>query len=560
MKRFKVIFHLIFFLIATSVLKAQIPLGDAVKKFPIDIFSTPVGMAINGKTLFFGDLSTSKISALDIESGKIIMTFDAPTFNLNSITYDGRNLWILDKVEKKVFCFDYESGLTLSTLPLDLDEPQSITSDGKNVFIVDGATKSIAQIDTYDGTTFKTIKSPLFKSPKRVDFSAMAFDGKYLWVADRISDEIYQIDTDNEWVINIIKSPGPYTSGIAFIEDEIVVLDYQKREIGFYKLPKKGKAIRYKERKETLTFGETYRNFGPGMVENLEISLAIPENLIFQDVDLIEINPKNYKIEEDEWGQKCAVFNFAKLSPLEVASTNIKVNCTLYSVSYFIDPDEALPISQIPKGLESYLKDDTKLQINNKVIQDAVKEALKGETNTYKAVRKIYDYIHDKMHYELSGGWNVAPVVLKRGSGSCSEYSFVMIAMLRASGIPARYAGSVVIRGDDASRDDVFHRWVEAYIPPFGFIPVDPSGGDSEVPLEKAKFFGSLENRFLITTVGGGNSRYLKWDYNSHSSFNSRGVVKLYFLKAGDWQPLPSSKNEKEITENPPSKGKSCAM
>jgi len=60
--------------------------------------------------------------------------------------------------------------------------------------------------------------------------------------------------------------------------------------------------------------------------------------------------------------------------------------------------------------------------------------------------------------------------VLKRGSGSCSEYSFVMIAMLRAAGIPARYAGSVVIRGDDASRDDVsIDGWKHTFLHLVGF-------------------------------------------------------------------------------------------
>ena len=55
------------------------------------------------------------------------------------------------------------------------------------------------------------------------------------------------------------------------------------------------------------------------------------------------------------------------------------------------------------------------------------------------------------MYYERSGGWNTAPIVLERGNGSCSEYTFVFISMCRAAGVPARYVGSVVERGESAS-------------------------------------------------------------------------------------------------------------
>jgi hypothetical protein len=539
---------------------AQIPLEESSKSIPLEQLKTPVGIVFNDNSVFVGDLSSVKIYEINKENGKILRTFDPPCFNLTSFCYDGKKFYILDGVEKKVYIYDEESGITLSTLTLDLDSPQSIGFDGKNIWIADGATQTISQIDSSDGTTFKSINSPISKSGRRGELTSITFKDGYLWVSERMRDEVYEMDVDTGWVINIFKAPGPYTSGITFFKDDFVCVDYQKRVVQFIRLPELGKPVRYNPRKETLSFGEKYRNFGPGIIEELNINLALPEKLIFQDIDSkIEISPSNYKIEEDEWGQKCAVFYFKNLKPYDTAEANLKVDCTLYSVSYFLDPKLALKVSDIPDNLKAYLKDDTKLQINDPIIQDGVKEALKGETNSYKIVRKIYNYIQDKMHYEMVGGWNVAPVVLKRGSGSCSEYSFVMIAMLRAAGIPARYAGSVVIRGDDASRDDVFHRWVEAYIPPFDWIPVDPSGGDSDVPVEKAKCFGSLENRFLITTLGGGNSKFLKWDYNSLSSYTSKGAVTLRFLKAGDWMPLIGTRNEKEIQPSSP-KSKSCSF
>ena len=148
------------------------------------------------------------------------------------------------------------------------------------------------------------------------------------------------------------------------------------------------------------------------------------------------------------------------------------------------------------------------------------------------------------MEYELAGGWNIAPAVLARGNGSCSEYSFVYIAMCRAAGLPARYAGSVVIRGDDASWDNVFHRWVEVYLPNYGWIPVDPSGGDSSWPSAQADNFGYLNNRFLITTVGGGGSEYLGWSYNSNEEWMSKGRCKVAVENFGEWTPLENAEGD----------------
>ena len=44
--------------------------------------------------------------------------------------------------------------------------------------------------------------------------------------------------------------------------------------------------------------------------------------------------------------------------------------------------------------------------------------------------------------------------------------------MCRAAGLPARYVGAIMIRGDDASTDEVYHRWPEVYLPGYGVVLV----------------------------------------------------------------------------------------
>jgi transglutaminase-like putative cysteine protease len=211
----------------------------------------------------------------------------------------------------------------------------------------------------------------------------------------------------------------------------------------------------------------------------------------------------------------------------------------LYETRYFVFPENVGKLEDIPKDLRrQYLVDDNKFKLDNPVIRDAVKQAVGDETNPYWIARKIYNYVIEHIDYELAGGWNVAQAVLERGNGSCSEYSFVYIAMCRAAGVPARYAGSLVIRGDDASYDDVFHRWVEVYLPEYGWIPVDPSRGDSPWPSARADSFGYLSNTVFVTTVGGGGSEYLEWSYNSNERWISSGRCKIEVESFAEWTPL----------------------
>ena len=144
----------------------------------------------------------------------------------------------------------------------------------------------------------------------------------------------------------------------------------------------------------------------------------------------------------------------------------------------------------------------------------------------------------------MIGGWDVPEVVMKRGSGSCSEYTFSFIALCRAAGLPARYQGSIVVRGDDASVDEAFHRWAQVYLPNYGWVPVDANRGDARSPADQARGFGELSNRFLITTESGGDSEYLAWGYNSHATWKATGYCKVEEENLGFWEPLEESRGE----------------
>ncbi len=529
---------------------AEVPPGSVLAKIPLEL-KTPTGLAWDGARLWVADYETATLCAVDPASGKVVQRLEAPAYAPMGLAWDGKRLWCLDADDHTAYALDVAQKRTVRALALDSATPEGLGWDGTALWVADAGAGVLLRLDDQDGTTYRSFPGPTAHLGKRTQEMGVAWDGKWLWVSDRVTDRIYQVEPKTGWVINYFDSPAPYPTGLAWDGSRLWVADYEARCLYAVAVRSVAPYVTYDAKRERVVYTEAWRNFGPGTLKTLDVYLAIPQDLPNQSLagdPVFEPKPTDFPV--DQWGQRFAHFAMKDAPAGREVGARMTTEVTVKRVRWFVDPDEVGGLDEVPPAIaQAYLVDESKLVMSDPVIRNAVQEAVGDEKHPYWIAQRIYRYIMQKMHYELSGGWNVAPVVLARGSGSCSEYSFVMISMCRAAGLPARYAGSVVIRGDDASRDDVFHRWVEVYLPNYGWVCVDPSGGDSEVPEEQAKFFGGLDNRFLITTLGGGNSTYLGWDYNSNATWTGEGRVKLMERKAGQWFPLGKKYEPKAVGE-----------
>jgi len=506
--------------------------GDTVKSIPLPSGYTQ-GLAYDGKFLWSADRRSDLFYKFDPADGKRLDSFPAPGYAITGITFDGKWLWAVDAEAGQLFAFDPNTRLVERTLAGPVSQPGGLAWDGKYLWIADAGDSKLHQIDANDGTTIISIPSPT-KTP-----GALAFDGRYLWVADRTRDEIYMVTTDRGDVLITFNSPGKYSSGLAIDSKNLWVADYQSDRC-YQMVVDDGVQFWQKDKKvENIEYVHQVTNFGPDTITSLQVYIAVPQNLNSQTLlGDVQFTPKPVEFVTDKWGQKIARFEFTNLAAGQASAVTMNVKAELQRVRYFVFPAKVGKLADIPAEIrKQYLVDDVKFQFTSPVIQDAVKAAVGSETNPYWIGRKIFNYINEKLFYERVGGWNTAPTVLQRGNGSCSEYSFVYIAMCRAAGLPARYVGSVVVRGDDACWDDVFHRWVEIYLPNYGWIPVDPSGGDQPTPQGQAAGFGNLDNRFLITTTSGGGSEYLDWTYNANERWISKGKCKISVENFAEWTP-----------------------
>jgi hypothetical protein len=517
--------------------------GDVNRGFPAPA-TCSTGLTWDGKSLWLADLKTDSLYALDPATGRVMTSVQSPAFKPVGLAWDGQQLWCVCGEEEKIFRFRPQDGVATRIFDSPAGKPTGIAWDGQYLWLVARSPlPQIHQISPLDGTTIRSFAAPA-RHPQ-----GLAWDGRYLWIADRVSNRLYMISPEKGEVILMFESPGPYPDGLAWDGKSLWNVDFQTDSLYCLTIGGEGNFRRKDVKTERIEVTTVVRNFGPGMVETLDAYLAIPKDLDNQKLLGEPVySPPPIDFLTDQWGQKVAHFRATGCAAGNVQRFSMTVQAQVWDTRYYIFPEKVGKLTEIPRDVrDKYLANDEKFDMKNSVIQKAVKEAVGEEKNPYWIMRKIFRYVLAHMEYELSGGWNTAPAVLERGNGSCSEYTFVFLSLCRAAGLPARYAGSVVIRGDDACIDDVFHRWAEVYLPNYGWIPVDPSGGDSPSTEAQADFIGHIANRYLITTIGGGNSHYLTWNYNADQTWTTKGPCKVLSENLGEWNPLKPEAAQAEV-------------
>jgi len=509
--------------------------GEVLKSFPLPgKFCT--GLTYDGNYLWVADYQADMIYKLDPSSGSILHQIPSPGFWPMGLAWDGKYLWNTDKKQKKIYKIDTRDGTILETIDTPGEDPEGLAWDGNTLWISDARENSIMKIDLSDGTAIRKIDGP----SKAVN--GLTSDGQYLWSSDRFQDEIYMIDPESGEVLIIIDSPGPYARGLAWDGKYLWNADFQTDSI-YQVVHHDEESFRLNNtRKSQITLIHQVKVYGQGKLNNMDVFLSIPENMPQQNILDISFSPQNHIMQKDRWHQQIASFNYRDIQSENTILSTMVVKAEISDIRYFIFPDKVGTLESIPAEIRQlYTANGSKYMTDDPYIQKLAKEIVGDEKNPYWMARRIFNHVRNNLEYKLEGGWNVAPLVLQRGTGSCSEYTFSFISLCRAAGLPARYVGSLVVRGDDASMDEYFHRWPEVYLPGYGWIPMDPQGGDKPSPRDQAMNIGNLPNRFLITTQGGGDSEYLGWYYNQHERYQTEPQVEVNIETFGEWEPLDNN-------------------
>jgi len=219
--------------------------------------------------------------------------------------------------------------------------------------------------------------------------------------------------------------------------------------------------------------------------EHVRIWLPLPADDGYQTVYLFRVEPAPARIITSRYGYRIAEFDFGVLPARSAVTVQFDAEATIGLYPGAVNPSRVGTLDQIPQQIkDDYLVDGPMYKIHDRIIVDAAREAVGDETNPARMMGRIAWWVRHHLRYAPNNPRKSAPAALEAGHGTCTEFSFAMVALARSLGLPARYlAGSPDRRRlfqSSANDHNSFHKIVEVYLPGLGWTPVESSSGRSD--------------------------------------------------------------------------------
>ncbi len=264
-----------------------------------------------------------------------------------------------------------------------------------------------------------------------------------------------------------------------------------------------------------------YRLFNPSeKAQDVEIYMALPQDNERQEVPFVLPEPGYKDILKDRYGNKIVHYLIKGMKPGEVLTRGWMAAVRVHAAVY-LPSTEVQPLTAGERA--HYTQDKVNYQIHASEILKVRDSLMKEEMGNQEKTFSIFNFLINHITYFRDDHWDPAPVVLKNRKGSCSEFNYTFISLLRSCGIPCRYTGGLILTTNNSARydqkiheDAVFHRWTEIYLDDYGWYPADASRGSGAIKRfgNYLDLWGRVPSGSLQLYRGdGGNDSYIGWNY-----------------------------------------------
>ncbi len=226
-------------------------------------------------------------------------------------------------------------------------------------------------------------------------------------------------------------------------------------------------------------FEDVVRNEGTEPLRNVHCDLLLPVDDGRQTVRWLRLSPHAWRVRTDVHGERVASASVAALAPGDATTFSWIASVEIAEERHA--PDVAATRAPPPPDVRRYLADGPLFRLSSDAVRaaaDGVRRAA-SDGSPLAIVRAAAAYVRGHVDYVCEGGWDAAPTVLARGTGSCTEATYAFVAICRRLGVPARWIGGTMRRRVPSGRDldTMFHRMAEVWIPGHGWLPVEPTRG-----------------------------------------------------------------------------------
>jgi transglutaminase-like putative cysteine protease len=159
-----------------------------------------------------------------------------------------------------------------------------------------------------------------------------------------------------------------------------------------------------------------------------------------------------HRIESDDFGHRILALQWADVPALAHYVVSVSVELSLGAQ---VDAGSSDP--------QRWLASERFIESNDPRMLAAAR--LLQRATPIETARAIYDWVQQHMHYAGYVANDLGALyALNRASGDCTEYAYLVVALARALGIPARMVGGYVQSDDAVLRAQDYHNWAELYL------------------------------------------------------------------------------------------------
>lgn len=284
----------------------------------------------------------------------------------------------------------------------------------------------------------------------------------------------------------------------------------------------------------------------------------------------MQISPSNHFInwQQDPFGNYLARIVFPeKINHFRIDVELIAEMVVINPFDFFVEEyAEQFPFKYDPllqQQLAPYLEVTENGDLFDKFYQE-VKSLIKEGQNTIDTLVSLNQVIHDKIAYNirLEAGVQSPEQSLTIRSGSCRDFAWLFVQLLRRLGLAARFVSGYLIQlkadqksldgpsGPEADFTDL-HAWTEVYIPGAGWVGLDSTSalfaGEGHIPLACTPDYQSA-------APISGTAEYCKTEFtfeNKISRLEEKPRVTKPYTDT-EWQKIVSvgEKVDKDLKEN----------
>jgi transglutaminase-like putative cysteine protease len=184
-------------------------------------------------------------------------------------------------------------------------------------------------------------------------------------------------------------------------------------------------------------------------------------------------------------------------------------NALPHRITYTLPPELAVP-GAYPPSVAPFLRPEKEIQVDAPEVAAALARIGADRGTVLERLRRIFDATHALTVRPFKGTTD-ALTALRLGEASCNGKSRLFVALARATGIPARLVGGLIM---DRGAKRTSHQWVEAWVAGH-WVPFCPTNGH----------FAELPERYLSLYYGDETLLRHSNDINFSYQFETRTAL-----------------------------------